>query len=117
MDSNVLIGWAQGSITPEKPVNLFGMFNERISTHVEEPCTATALALEGADGEHAIWLSCDLLNATLDALQDVRQSVAKQIPGLEPSKVMIDTHYFNRNPEGLLNTRDEIGQILDKINH
>ncbi len=34
-----------------------------------------------------------------------------------PDQVMIDTHYFNRNPEGILNTREEIGQILDKINH
>jgi hypothetical protein len=104
MDSNILIGWAQGSITPEKPVNLFGMFNERISTHVEEPCTATALALEGADGEHAIWLSCDLLNATLDVLQDVRQSVAKQIPGLEPSKVLLSCTHTHNAP----NFRDDL---------
>ncbi len=32
----IKIGWSQESITPEQPVNLFGMFNERISTHVEE---------------------------------------------------------------------------------
>ena len=45
MQDNVIkIGWAQKSITPEQPVNLFGMFNERISTHVEEACTITALA-------------------------------------------------------------------------
>ena len=104
MDSNILIGWAQGSITPEKPVNLFGMFNERISTHIEEPCTATALALEGADGEHALWLSCDLLNATLDVLQDVRQAVAKQIPGLEPSKVMLSCTHTHNAP----NFRDDL---------
>ena len=96
MNSKVLIGWAQGSITPDLPVNLFGMFNERISTHVEEPCTATALAIEGADGEHAIWLSCDLVNATLDVIQDVRQAVVGQIPGLEPSKVLLScTHTHN----------------------
>ncbi len=41
------IGWAQASITPRQPVNLFGMFNERISTHVEDPQTSFLPA--GAD--------------------------------------------------------------------
>ncbi len=75
------IGWAQDSITPAERVNLFGMFNERISTHVEEPCTATALALKGADGDRAIWMSCDLVNITLDVVEDLRRAVAARIPG------------------------------------
>ena len=83
------IGWAQGSLTPKQSVNLFGMFNERISTHVEEPCTVTALVLESADAEHLIWLSCDLLNITLDVVQDVRKAIAKQIPELDSNKVLI----------------------------
>jgi len=97
MHKNALrIGWAQDSITPDQPVNLFGMFNERISTHVEEPCTATALALEGADGEHAIWLSCDLVNATLDVVRDVRRAVAERVPGLDADKVLVScTHTHN----------------------
>ena len=90
------IGWAQGSTTPDQPANLFGMFNERISTHVEEPCTVTALALEGADGEHAVWLSCDLVSAALDVVQDVRQGVAERIPGLDADKVLVScTHTHN----------------------
>ena len=92
----IAIGWSQGSITPDQPVNLFGMFNERIRTHVEEPCTATALALEGADGEHSIWISCDLVNAPLDVVQDVRRAVAEHIPGLDQSKVLLScTHTHN----------------------
>lgn len=31
-----------------------------------------------------------------------------------PAEVMVDPHYFNRNPEGILNIRDEIGDILEK---
>jgi len=90
------LGWAQENITPDQPVNLFGMFNERISTHVEEPCTVTALALQGADGEHAIWLSCDLVNVSLDVVQDVRRAVAERIPGLDADKVLIScTHTHN----------------------
>jgi hypothetical protein len=90
------IGWAQASITPDQPVNLFGMFNERISTHVEEPCMATALALEGADGEHAVWISCDLVNVQLDVVLDVRCGVAERLPGVSPEKVLIScTHTHN----------------------
>lgn len=90
------IGWAQESITPAKPVNLFGMFNERISTHVEEPCLATALALQGADGEHAIWISCDLVNVALDVVQDVRQNVAERLSEVVPHNLLIScTHTHN----------------------
>ena len=32
-----------------------------------------------------------------------------------PVQVMVDTHYFNRNPEGILKTRAEIGRILDSL--
>ncbi len=32
-----------------------------------------------------------------------------------PDQVMIDTHYFNHNPEGILGTREEIGGILDAV--
>lgn len=98
------IGWSQDSITPDQPVNLFGMFNERISTHVKDPCIATALALEGADGEHAIWLSCDLVNATQDVIQDMRRAVAAQIPRVDPSKVLLSCTHTHNAP----NFRDNI---------
>ncbi len=90
------IGWAQTSITPDRPVNLFGMFNERISTHVEEPCLATALALQGADGEHAIWISCDLVNVALDVVQDVRRNVAERLSEVAPHSLLVScTHTHN----------------------
>lgn len=96
MKKNFLIGWDQASITPDRPVNLFGMFNERISTHVEEPCMATALALESAEGEHALWISCDLVNIALDVVQDIRRDVAERIAGFDADKLLIGcTHTHN----------------------
>lgn len=90
------IGWAATSITPDRPVNLFGMFNERISTHVEDPCTATALALEGQDGTQAIWVSCDLCNLTLDVLSELRAAVAARIPKFDPVNLLVScTHTHN----------------------
>ncbi len=97
MHSNMIrIGWAQGSITPDKPANLFGMFNERISTHVEDACLATALALDNDDGEQAIWMSCDLLNITQEVTDDLRKAVATRIPGFTQAKLLVScTHTHN----------------------
>lgn len=90
------IGWAATSITPDAPVNLFGMFDERISTHVEEPCTATVLAFEGADGAQAIWVSCDLCNITLNVVEALRTAVAARIRGFDPVKLLVScTHTHN----------------------
>lgn len=100
------IGWAQESITPDQPVHLHGMFDERVSTHVEAPCMATALALESADGEQAIWISCDLLNITLHAVQDLRQSVASRIPDFDAEKLLLScTHTHNAPNFGEMPTR------------
>ena len=96
--SALKIGWAQESITPDQPVNLFGMFNERISTHIEEPCTATALALEGVDGEQAIWISCDLVNAPLEVIRDVRRAVAARIAGFSADKLLISSTHTHNAP-------------------
>ncbi|NLL84003.1 MAG: hypothetical protein GX230_07160 [Lentisphaerae bacterium] len=72
------------------------MFNERISTHVAEPITATALALEGPDGTHAIWISCDILNIPLDVTDEIRDAVAAKINGFNPKHLLIScTHTHN----------------------
>ena len=95
-DAALRIGWASKSITPDQPVNLFGMFDERISTHVEEPCTATALALEGSDGCQAIWVSCDLCGITLEVVSALRAAVADRIPGFAPTNLLVScTHTHN----------------------
>ena len=56
------IGWATKDMTPERPVLLDGQFQARISTHVNDPLTVTALAIEGGNGptDQAIMISCDL---------------------------------------------------------
>jgi len=32
-----------------------------------------------------------------------------------PVEVMVDSHYFNRNPQSLLSVREEIAEIIDGI--
>ena len=48
--SELHVGGAAISITPERPVALSGQMGTRISQKVESPCTATALALESREG-------------------------------------------------------------------
>ena len=66
--SKLLIGWAEESIVPDKKVNLFGQFFERISQYVESEITATAMAIE-SNGEQAIMVSADLISFTNDNLK------------------------------------------------
>ena len=30
-----------------------------------------------------------------------------------PNQIMVDPHYFNRNPSGILGIREEIGNLID----
>ncbi|MFZ2641463.1 MAG: hypothetical protein WA117_10730, partial [Verrucomicrobiia bacterium] len=58
------IGAATVNITPDQPIALSGQFHTRISRGVDNPITATAIAIEAReDGravDHAILLSCDI---------------------------------------------------------
>lgn len=58
------VGGASVNITPEGPVAVDGQMYTRISSQVESPCIATALAIETRDGDRsidqAIFVSCDL---------------------------------------------------------
>src|SRR5512137_2338111 len=48
------IGGATTSITPDQPVALDGHRNLRISSKIESPVTATALAWESRDGDKVL---------------------------------------------------------------
>ena len=47
------VGWARTEITPQQPVPLIGFFSKRISAGVQDPLTATALALESVGPDRA----------------------------------------------------------------
>jgi hypothetical protein len=32
-----------------------------------------------------------------------------------PAAVLVDAHYFNRNPRGLLDTRDTIARLIETL--
>ncbi len=93
--SGVRIGWASGSITPDKPVLLDGQFHVRVSERVHDPLTVTALALEsdGESGAQAILLSCDMVGVTFEVLEQVRQALAPRLPDFDPRYLILSaTH-------------------------
>jgi hypothetical protein len=86
------IGWAVRSITPEKPVMLQGQMHVRISTGVENPLWATALAVENG-GEGAVIVTCDLAFIPEELVAATRARLAELLPAFDGCKlIMASTH-------------------------
>ena len=84
----IKIGWAEESLVPDKKVNLYGQFFERISEYVESEITATAMAIE-ADGDYAIIVSADVVHLYDEQFNYVREKVAKLTDEIDVRKIMI----------------------------
>lgn len=100
MDSKkILVGWASRDITPDKPTTLVGQFHLRISEFVKDPVTATALALETADGgEQAIIVSLDAVWIK-DSVRDAcRKKLSVLIPDFDPQKLLISITHTHTAP-------------------
>ncbi len=96
------VGAATVSITPDEPVAVMGQFATRISTKVEAPVTATALALETRSGdaaeEQAIMISCDLTILSADLQQQLREQVKSRLPGFDINKVFLNATHTHTAP-------------------
>ena len=106
------VGWASIDITPDRPVNLRGYFQARVSEGVLDPLTATALALESVRGgalqDCAVIVSVDLISVG-NALRDsVRQRVCKELPDLEPTKVFLNATHTHLAPSFGPRSPDEV---------
>ncbi|MFN2352407.1 MAG: hypothetical protein ABR497_10720, partial [Kiritimatiellia bacterium] len=92
------IGWAAADITPDQPVCLAGQFHARVSEGVLDPVTATALALESADGAAAIMISCEMVSIA-EALRDaVRARVKAGIAGFDPKHICLNATHTHSAP-------------------
>lgn len=95
--SNIKIGWGEETFEFIKPVSLRGQFAERISTHVEKPLTATALAVE-ANGDQMVLCSVDLCGVTCFLMQAVRERLKGNDAGLDPEKVVVNAIHNHTGP-------------------
>ncbi len=95
-------GWAARDITPDRPVALSGQFHKRISTHVEAPLYATALALETREGkrsiDQAILVSCDLIGIDSSIPIRLRRSLQGKLPGLDTRKLILNATHTHTGP-------------------
>lgn len=96
MSDQIYIGWAQRDITPKEPVLLSGQLYARVSEGIVDPLTVTALALESSN-DHAVIVSCDLLNIT-DALPEEVRKLVTNCKGLDPQKVILHATHTHTAP-------------------
>jgi len=96
------VGWASTDITPAQPVALCGQFNRRISKRVNDPLTATALALEARDTngvlDQAVMVSADVVCIRRVDLERVRTLVRPRVPDLDTAKIILSTTHTHTAP-------------------
>lgn len=85
---NLLIGWYEESLVPDKKVSLAGQFYERISEYVESKITATAMALESGI-EKAIIISCDITSFNNELIDLIRDKFSKLTDEISPKMLII----------------------------
>jgi len=97
------VGSATISITPDERVALSGQMRLRVSSGVESPCMATALAVETRKGEEsleqAIFVSCDLVSLRGSFYSDLRQKLQGRIPDSVLPKIMANATHTHTGPE------------------
>lgn len=123
------IGAATVSITPDQPVALSGQMRTRIAREVDSEVTATALALEsrgeGATGDQAILISCDLVAIRDGILDKTRQKLSEQLPGFDVSKLVVNATHTHTGPvtregrheipEGVMPVADYVEFLTDRL--
>ena len=104
----LLVGAATTSITPDKPIALWGQMHTRISTSVESPVTATVLVIESSAGanpvELAVMVACDLVAIPDQTLAATRQQVLALMPDFPVEKIVLSGTHTHTGPvlvEGL----------------
>lgn len=100
--SELLVGAATVSITPDQPVALSGQMHTRIAREVESPVTANALALESRQGDEvldqAILVSCDLVAIREGILDAVRQRLGERLPDFDAQKLVLSATHTHTAP-------------------
>lgn len=107
------VGWGAADITPEETVILCGQFAARVSTHVQDPLTVTALALESVpdDGraEQAVMVSCDLVAVTDEILAACRVQLRERLPDFDAAKLFLNATHTHTGPEIRMSRWPDLG--------
>lgn len=100
--SELHVGAATVSITPDRPVALSGQMHTRVSQGVRSPVTATALALESKDGakalDQAILVACDLVAIDRPLIDRARARLKGRLPDFDGRKLIISATHTHTAP-------------------
>jgi len=100
--AELLVGTAEVSITPDRPVQLLGQMSPRVTKEVESPIMAEVLALESRQGkqvlDQAIFVACDL-GVIRGGLTDVvRERIKPRLPDFDVQKLVLSATHTHSAP-------------------
>ena len=96
--AKLLIGWSETDTTPEGKVDLYGQYYHRVSTGIHSRLSATALALESAQGEQAVMVALDVAGIDADFQKELRAMLRPELPDLDESKVFLNAIHTHNAP-------------------
>ncbi len=96
--AELAVGWAQVSITPDKPVPLAGQFHTRVSRFVHDPVTATALAITSGS-EQAVLISLDVVAVDRRLMESLRTWLKTTLPEFDSRKLILNATHTHTAPE------------------
>jgi hypothetical protein len=101
-ENQLYVGWAVADITPDKPVALIGQLHKRISVAVQDPITATVLAIEtkgdGGRKEQAIMISCDVTFIRAQTQKKLQALISKKMNDFDASKLFLNATHTHTAP-------------------
>jgi len=125
MAAEISVGTAKVDITPTVPIVRAGRMSTVVSKTVLSPLTATALALEGSNGEQAIFISCDLAALRPTIPERLRELIAARLPDFDAGKLVVNTTHTHNAPalavgryiipDGVVTPAEYIDFLLDKM--
>ena len=95
-------GAATVSITPDRPVALWGQMHTRVSTGVASPVMASVLVLDSGEAEQAVgtttFVACDVVAIPDEALALVREKVQTRMPGYPVERIVASATHTHTAP-------------------
>lgn len=97
--STLLLGWAETDITPPRqPVLITGQFHARLSEGVNDPLSATVMAMQ-LGGEEAVFVTADLVTIPDPLRDEVRKKVKERLPEFPIEKIILNATHTHTGPE------------------
>lgn len=102
MAAELLVGTAVTNITHDRPIALQGQMHTRISSAVDSPLEASAIALESRQGgeslEQAIMISCDVCYLPVEVVAQVREQLKQRLADFDVQKLFLSATHTHTGP-------------------